>query len=1138
MYSTSRLKSVMLLVLIFSSLSLAADTWKGLKSSFPVKSKAVVLQSTIESSLVKLELEGFFMKEVTSPQGAAQVISSPGGAALLEAGAPDLPQFAVPLIIPDQGAMAVRIVSSKYVDYPNVSIAPSKGNLSRAVNPSEVPYRYGKQYSENAFWPKAVSALRSPYILRDFRGQTLLLMPFEYNTQTSTLRVFTEMTVELYHQPAAAAVNELQRKAPFTTMDAEFASIYKSHFANFPSVTYVPVEESGKLLIICPSQWTSLIQPLVDWKIKRGIQVEVVDVLTAGGTAANIQAFIANKYNNGGLTYVLLVGDEPQIPTLYAQGGASDPSYGYILGSDSYAEVMVGRFSAEIDADVNTQVDRVLNYELYPNASGTWYNQGVAVASNQGPGDDGEMDFEHAINMRNDLIGFTYSTVSELYDGTHAGTTDVAGDPTNIDLFSLFQSGISLMVYTGHGSSQSCGTTGLSNNDVANMTNTNMLPFLWSVACVNGQFDMPGGPCFAEKFLRAQYNGQPTGAIATMMSSINQSWNPPMDAQDEMVDILTQVYPSNLKYSFGGLSVNGCMHMNDQYGIAGAEMTDTWHCFGDPTLLVRTATPQAMIVSHPATMPTGLSTLTVNCSFDGGLVALSMNGEVIATGTVVAGLATLNFNAITVPDTIFVTVTGFNQIPYTGQVLVIPASGPYVIYQSSTAHDPSGNNDGLVDFQETINVDLELQNVGIAAANGVSATLSCTDPYITITTATVLVGNILSGASTSVTSAFAYTVANNVPDQHSVQFLITSTDGAGGSWTSSFSQTINAPLMASGILSVNDQAGGDGDGYLEAGESAIITIRCHNDGHSDAPLSSAVISTFSTFLTIQNNSYNAGLIAMQNYVDASYTVSMANNVAIGTNYDITMDLSSGAYMANKTYTGLAGVILEDFETNNFSRFFWTMGGNAPWITTNYLPFEGMYCATNSNINDSESSDLLLSITAMADDSVSFWYKMDSEKDYDYLRFFIDGVEQGAWSGNEPWTYTGFPITSGQHQLRFSYDKDSNTSTGLDAGWLDNIRFPYGTQTTGVAQFVRNEGIAVWPNPATDQLFVSLKNAKNMQLKWTLSSVLGQELMRINTAADFSSEQPLSIDLKGIAAGMYILSVEGNEFHKNIKVQVQ
>ena len=42
------------------------------------------------------------------------------------------------------------------------------------------------------------------------------------------------------------------------------------------------------------------------------------------------------------------------------------------------------------------------------------------------------------------------------------------------------------------------------------------------------------------------------------MSTIYMGWSPPMEAQDEMVDILTESFSNNRKYSFGGISWNGC----------------------------------------------------------------------------------------------------------------------------------------------------------------------------------------------------------------------------------------------------------------------------------------------------------------------------------------------------------------------------------------------------------------------------------------------------------------------------------------------------------------------------------------------------------------------------------------------------
>ena len=51
-----------------------------------------------------------------------------------------------------------------------------------------------------------------------------------------------------------------------------------------------------------------------------------------------------------------------------------------------------------------------------------------------------------------------------------------------------------------------------------------------------------------------------------------------MSAQDEFNDILIESYSTNIKRSFGGLSFNGCMLMNDEYGGQGDEMTELGLC--------------------------------------------------------------------------------------------------------------------------------------------------------------------------------------------------------------------------------------------------------------------------------------------------------------------------------------------------------------------------------------------------------------------------------------------------------------------------------------------------------------------------------------------------------------------------------
>jgi hypothetical protein len=115
--------------------------------------------------------------------------------------------------------------------------------------------------------------------------------------------------------------------------------------------------------------------------------------------------------------------------------------------------------------------------------------------------------------------------------------------------------------------------------------------------------------------------------------------------------------------------------MNDSYGSTGYDMTDTWHCFGDPSMVVRTAQPQTMTVTHITFSPVGIHDLVVSCTLDDALVALTNNGNLIGTGVVAGGSATISFATIMQPDTIDVTVTGFNQAPYEGEVIIYSATG-------------------------------------------------------------------------------------------------------------------------------------------------------------------------------------------------------------------------------------------------------------------------------------------------------------------------------------------------------------------------------------------------------------------------------------------------------------------------------
>lgn len=773
---------VKLLLTLCISFAFSAQ-WVGINSNEPVEMEKTVLFSDIENTTVEFNLDGFWVNTVQIDGKEFSVVQVDGGSVMLEAGTPDLQKLTASLIIPDEAHMLSEVVSSEYVEFENYNLAPSKGNFTRDIMPEDVPYTFGSSYQTNAFFPGSLTDLGSAYVIRDFRGQPVHVYPFQFNPVTGVLRVYTQIVIDV-HTAEGIADNPKIRTEPLEVMDSNFKDIYARHFDNFNLSRYNILEEQGNMIVICYDGFLDEIQPFVDWKKIKGQPIELFAVSEAGGSSSNIANFIEDYYYETGLTFVLLVGDIAQIPSPTVGGSASDPSYGFIEGNDSYHEVMIGRFSAENANHVQTQVERSVNYERYPEMDGSWYHKGIGLASSQGSGigDEGESDFQHEDNIRDLLMGYGYTVVDQIYD-TNGGS---ASDVTN-----GLNEGRSIINYTGHGSMTAWSTTGFSNSHVNNLTNDNMLPFIVSVACVNGQFQ--SGTCFAEAWLRATNGDQPTGAIATLMSTVNQSWAPPMQGQDEFNDILTEQYgDANIKRTFGGLSANACMSMNDDYGSGGQSESDYWTTFGDPSIMVRTASPMASTVTHDAVMVIGSTECPVNTGAPNSLAALSSNGELLGYAYADAsGMANIILDEpILEPGELHIVVTGYNYETYEADIFAIVPEGPYIVMDYYEVTEDSNGN-GNIDYGEQVALTINAENVGVDTAAEVTATVTCDDPYITMINDYVTFGDILAGDMGMSMETVIFDIDGFTPDGYSASFNIefnSTTD----TWYGGFSITVDA----------------------------------------------------------------------------------------------------------------------------------------------------------------------------------------------------------------------------------------------------------------------------------------------------------------------------------------------------------
>lgn len=127
---------------------------------------------------------------------------------------------------------------------------------------------------------------------------------------------------------------------------------------------------------------------------------------------------------------------------------------------------------------------------------------------------------------------------------------------------------------------------------------------------------------------------------------------------------------------------------------------------------------------------------------------------------------------------------------------------------------------------------------------------------------------------------------------------------------------------------------------------------------------------------------------------------------------------------------------------------WLTGGDAAWSAQSSVTHDGVDAAQSGYIFDNQESWLQTSVNGPG--TLTFWWKVSSEADFDWLRFHIDGVLQQQISGEVNWQQRSFSLPQGSHTLRWRYVKDSNSTSGQDRAWLDQVSF---TPGSGAPMFV-------------------------------------------------------------------------------------
>jgi hypothetical protein len=113
-------------------------------------------------------------------------------------------------------------------------------------------------------------------------------------------------------------------------------------------------------------------------------------------------------------------------------------------------------------------------------------------------------------------------------------------------------------------------------------------------------------------------------------------------------------------------------------------------------------------------------------------------------------------------------------------------------------------------------------------------------------------------------------------------------------------------------------------------------------------------------------------------------------------------------------------------------------GHENWFGQKSTARFGASAAQSGDIEDSQYS--VLETTMTGPGILSFFWRVSSEKNFDFLECYIDGALRYKMSGSIDWVKQSIQLGAGSHSIKWQYAKDPTVDGGQDCGWVDNVSF--------------------------------------------------------------------------------------------------
>jgi len=717
------------------------------------------------------------------------VIELARGFVIPDPGKPAIPELTVTFVVPARSNVTgITVIPVQTVEVPGTfNLCPSQP--ARPLSAEEKPAFVQPDpevYASDNLYPANLHRDFTTGTASGFRLVAVNIFPLQYRPGQARLFLHTRLRISISYEANALHCQMLTTQQ-VETAEAGLRSLVVNpcDLDKFAPLSAETDQAEIEYLVITGDRLAPEFEPFLAYKTGRGLRTDMrtVEWINRNYPGRDLQEKIRNLiidyYEHRGLSYVLLAGDNPVVPSRkirvwvgdtrgdiptdlyygdldYSWDSNHNNLFGEMSDSvDLYADVTVGRASVDNATEVLTFISKVRTYEENP---ATDYIKRALFPSGwlwRAKGYHGK---------------FVNDSIANL---TPSGWTDIKMENPSgcLVVADSFDNGFAIFDPSGHGNENGVydesGTSIYTSGVASRQTNDRRFTIMTSLACTPGNFE-------AEDCIAEHAHNCPTGGCIGVMMNSRYGWGtPPLMGPSERLCIRFYDYFFNRnEYLLGK-----CHDRSREAYAGSAQSNSLWrwcmtefNLLGDPTLDIWSEPPTRLCLDVQDTIRSGSQLLHVRVTesgnpVSGALVCAWKNREVHATGpTNSSGIVNLQIHPVTI-GSLSITATGHNRLPDRKIMTVIAGTPePLITFLHASINDQGQHHpNGILEPGETGQLILAVRNIGTASAANARLTLHPIVTNILIPDSTAELGTIPAGDTAATNSLIVTAMPDILP---------------------------------------------------------------------------------------------------------------------------------------------------------------------------------------------------------------------------------------------------------------------------------------------------------------------------------------------------------------------------------------